>query len=171
MQSSTFSTWTRSLGLLTLAFALLFSLSACDSTDSNEDDDGPGDTPPETVNMSIGDDEVEMNAFFATGEDPDTGEQGFLIYLTEADDLSDESGFQSGDAFGVIGRLTEQPGTGTYSFADIEINDSDDALSEQFGFIFFEGVGTQNQRFVLSNGGTLELTTSNSDRVAGTFDI
>lgn len=172
MQSSTFSTWTRSLGLLTLAFALLFSLSACDSTDSNEDDDGPGDTPPETVSMSIGGDDVEMNAFFATGEDPDTGEQGFLIYLTEADDLSgDGSGFQSGDAFGVIGRLSTQPGTGTYSFADIEFNDSDDVLRDQFGFVYFEGVGTQNQRIVLSNGGTLELTTSNSDRVAGTFDI
>lgn len=171
MQSSTFSTWMRSLGLLTLAFALIFSLSACDSTDSNEDDDGPGDTPPETVSMSIGGDDIEMNAFFATGEDPETGDQAFIIYLTEADDLSGGSGFQSGNAFGVIGRLTDQPDTGTYSFADIEFNDSDDVLREQFGFVFFEGVGTQNQRIVLSNGGTLELTTSNSNRVAGSFDI
>ena len=159
----------RGLGTLLLAFVFMLSLSACDSTDSNSDDNG--DTPPETVSMSIGGDDIEMNAFFASGTDPETGEDAFIIYLTEADDLSGDGSFQTGNAFGIIGRLSTRPGTGTYSFADIEFNDSDEVLRNQFGFIFFEGVGTQNQRIVLSNGGDLELTTSNSNRVAGSFDV
>ncbi|PEN05988.1 hypothetical protein CRI93_10925 [Longimonas halophila] len=159
----------RAFGTLLLALALVLGLTACDSSGSNDDDNGS--TPPETVNMSIGGTDVELNAFFATGTDPETNEEGFLIYLTEADDLSGSGSFQTGNAFGIIGRLSPRPETGTYTFADLELNDSDDVLRDQFGFVYFEGVGTQDQRIVLSSGGTIELTTSNSSRVAGSFDI
>ncbi|MFO8231038.1 MAG: hypothetical protein R6U20_00080 [Longimonas sp.] len=172
MQSSTFSTWTRSLGLLTLAFALLFSLSACDSTDSNEDDDGPGDTPPETVNMSIGDDEVEMNAFFATGENPDTGEEGFVIYFTESDNVTGEQDLLSGSA-AFMGREGPLPSPDTYTFADLSIDEQDnDLIQDQFGFVYweYEGEGFPS-RIVVSNSGELTITSSGSDRVAGSFEI
>ena len=169
MQRST-SILMRNLGLLSLAFVLMLSLSACDSTDSNDDDNG--DTPPQTVSMSIGGDDIEMNAFFASGTDPETGEEGFLIYLTEAGDLSDGSGFQTGAAFGIIGRSSSRPSTGNYSFMEAEFNETDeDLLREQFIFVYFQGLGGQDGRIVFSNGGSLELTTSNSNRVAGSFDI
>jgi hypothetical protein len=157
------------MGILMLALVLIAGLSACDSSDSNDDDNG--EAPPQTISMSIGGSEVELNAFFASGTDPETGEDAFLIYLTEASDLSGGTGFQSGDAFGVIGRSSSRPGTGTYSIADVTLENSNELLRDQFAFVYFEGIGTQNQRFVLSNGGDLEITTSSSSRVAGSFEI
>lgn len=160
----------RAFGTLLLALALVLGLTACDSGGSN--DDNNGSTSPETVSMSIGGAEVELNAFFASGTDPETGEEGFLIYLTEASDLSGGSGFQTGDAFGIIGRASTRPVTGTYTFMDADFNETDeDLLRDQFIFVYFEGLGGEDGRIILSDGGTLELTTSNSDRVAGTFDI
>lgn len=159
----------RTAAPLSLALVFAVSLTACDSTDSNSDD--TNEAPPETVSMTIGGADVEMNAFFATGTDPETGEDGFIVYLTEADNLSGGSAFQSGDAFGIMGRLSSRPGTGSYSVVDISRDDSDELLRDQFAFIYFEGVGTMSQRIVVSSGGTVEISTSTNDRVAGSFDI
>ena len=142
MQSSLFETSSaasylalRRISTLILAFVLLVALSACDSTDSNNNDDGD-DAPPETVTMSIGGSDVELSAFFASGTDPETGEEAFLVYLTESNNLSGDSDFQSGGTFGILGRSSTRPGTGTYSVADVTQDDSDELLREQFAYSY-----------------------------------
>ena len=148
---------------------LLVGLSACDSTDSNDD---PGDMPPETASVTVGESNLELNAFFAEGEDPETGEQGFVIYLTELDNLDSSSQFAtSSGAF--MGTQGSRPSPGTYTFADLSLEDEDDdLLQNQFGFVFWEigGEGFPSQ-IVVSNSGDLNITTSTSDLVAGSFEI
>ena len=145
------------------------SLSACDSTDSNGDAD---DTPPETASMSVGDSDVELNAFFAAGEDPETGEEGFIIYFTESEELTDETDFQ-GVSTGFIARVGSQPGAGTYAFGNLDIEDDDDLLEDEFVFVFQEVEDGEEfpTSIMLSNGGELTINTSTDSEVTGSFEV
>ena len=68
--------WTSVFTIFLVSAMLLVGLSACDSTDSNDD---PGDTPPETASVTVGESNLELNAFFAEGEDPETDQVPIVV--------------------------------------------------------------------------------------------
>ncbi|MES3630883.1 MAG: hypothetical protein PPP56_12040 [Longimonas sp.] len=167
------SRWMRTLTTLFVGVALLVGLAACDSTDSNSDDD-PDALAPETARVSIGDDgSTTLNAFFATGENPETGEEGFVVYLTESDDVTGEQDLLSGSA-AFIAREGPRPSSGTYTFADLDFDQEDDTLiRDQFGFVYWDLSGDAGfpSRVVVSNSGELTISTSTNDQVTGSFEI
>lgn len=167
------SRWMRTLTTLFVGVALLVGLAACDSTDSNSDDD-PDALAPETARVSIGDDgSTTLNAFFATGENPETGEAGFVVYLTESDDVTGEQDLLSGSA-AFIAREGPRPSSGTYAFADLDFDQEDDTLiRDQFGFVYWDLSGDAGfpSRVVVSNSGELTISTSTNDQVTGSFEI
>ena len=167
------SRWMRTLTTLFVGVALLVGLAACDSTDSNSDDD-PDALAPETARVSIGDDgSTTLNAFFATGENPETGEEGFVVYLTESDDVTGEQDLLSGSA-ACIAREGPRPSSGTYTFADLDFDQEDDTLiRDQFGFVYWDLSGDAGfpSRVVVSNSGELTISTSTNDQVTGSFEI
>ena len=155
----------RKLGAFLVALVLTISMSACDLFGSDDSDD---DIPPETARVSFEGDELDLNAFFVNRTDP--GEEAFLIYLTEEENFSDNFEVETGDTFGVIGRAGDQPSTGEYFF--LSGDSIDDILqSDSFVLLFVQNIGMPSQRVLNSDNGTIELTTSNSSRVVGSFDV
>lgn len=167
------SRWIRTLTTAFVGVALLVGLAACDSTDSNSVDD-PDALAPETARVSIGGDgSVTLNAFFATGENPDTGEEGFVVYLTESDNVTGEQDLRSGSA-AFIAREGSRPSPGTYTFADLDFDQEDDTLiRDQFGFVYWDLSGDAGfpSRVVVSNSGELAISRSTNDQVTGSFEI
>ena len=160
--------WTSVFTIFLVSAMLLVGLSACDSTDSNDD---PGDMPPETASVTVGESNLELNAFFAAGEDPETGVELFIIYLTE----SDETDFER-ESRGFIARFGSQPGAGTYAFGNFDIEEDDiedDRLEDEFVFEFREVEDGEEfpTSIILSNGGELTINTSTDSEVTGSFEV
>jgi hypothetical protein len=134
---------------------LLVSVAGCDSNDDDGDGEGAGEF---TIEISGDIDRTFSGfAYFGQGEDPETGEEAFVIFLSNTEDVDAAS------SYAFIGRDSDRPGTGNYQFADFE--DTDDLPENQFVLLVFLG----DDAF-FSTGGTLRLTTSNSNRVAGDFE-
>lgn len=161
----------RSTYLLLLLGALLsLSLSACDSTTDGMIDEGDVSTNAFELTVESTDQTrtLEGLSFFVSGTEPETGEQAFFIYLTDAEENPEEASI-----FGIIGRATDRAGTGSYTFADLdpEAGDFDEELlNSQFILILWE-FADDGFAIHTSTSGQLNLTTSSSDRVAGSFEL
>jgi len=161
---------------LVLIVACLFSLalSSCGSTDSDDELDIDNrfslEITPSGENGTTVVVRETLNgfSFFATGQDPETGQQGFGIYLNNSEDISVNSS-QDG-LFGYLAKQSGQPGTGTYELADINNNDTDFDSGEKFAFVIIRNSGPQQQSsYVIGESGTVNITRSNSEIVEGTI--
>jgi hypothetical protein len=109
-------------------------------------------------------------SFFFEGTDPESNEDVFLVYFTQNNDLSAESSGQG--LFGVVVRYGSRPGIGGGNFVSL---DAEGAPTEDFGMMLLEGAenfGTAGGSFnwYLSDGGTIDVTASSGDQVAGTIN-
>lgn len=161
---------------LVLIVACLFSLalSSCGSTDSDDEPDIDNrfslEITPSGENSAaiVVRETLEGFSFFATGEDPETGQQGFGIYLNNSDEISANSS-QNG-LFGYLAKQSGQPGTGTFELADINNDDTDFDSGEKFAFVIIRNSGSQQQSsFIIGESGSVNITRSNSEIVEGTI--
>jgi len=104
-------------------------------------------------------------SFFYDAENPQTGEQAFAVYFNDAESFSSQNA-QSG-LFGIVGRASSRPGTGTYQLAQGSgLTDSD------FVGVLWENIEEYQQGaplYVLESG-TLTLDQSSSSTVSGSID-
>lgn len=137
---------------------------ACDSNDAiDEDDQQRG-----SVSLQISGDKdasFEGFAFFGEAEDPETGEDVFLIYFSETETVTGEAG-----RYGFIGRNSGRPGTGTYSVVDVS-QDNDDIPDDQFVMVATLGSTESGAVSYVSQGGEVTFTRSSSDRLKGSFEV
>lgn len=153
-------------GLLLLAAALILSLSACDSGGSNEEEP---DVEEGRVEISINGDAsgtFDGYAYFFDVVDDSTGESAFGLILNNTNSAN-----QSGQYIW-IARESSRPGTGQYDFAAIDEENSD-LRPDQFIAVALSVVNDDSAMgsIYFSNGGTLTLTSSSDDKVAGSFII
>lgn len=104
-------------------------------------------------------------SFFYDAENPQTGEQAFAIYLNDAESFSSRNA-QSG-LFGIIGRASSRPGTGTYQLAR-----GSDLLASEFTGVLWEDIENYQEGAPLYvfESGTLTLDESSGNKVAGSID-
>lgn len=153
--------------ILLLGAALIVSLAACDS---NGGGDGGEETPNASFSLSISGDGVNQSldgfAYFGEAEDPETGEEAFVIFLSEEENINQQGTY----SYAIIGRSSSRPGDGPYDFADL---DSDDDIPNS-AFVGWVAIvsGEQITDIYFSNsGGSLDITSSSSSRVEGSFSI
>lgn len=156
---------------LLLAIAFTFSLSACDSGGSNEeDDDDISEVDDGEAAVSIDGDpsgSFDGYAYFFDVVDEEEGEPYFGLMLNNTDS---ETPGQSGQ-FIWIARQSSRPSSGQYDFATID-EETTDLQSDQFVAVALSIVEEDNTTaYYLSHGGTLTITSSSDDRVAGSFSI
>jgi len=163
-----------------MATTLLLMVAACDSGGGASDDASfanefsfsisevtPSAAPLAAQQASSS---LDGFSFFFEGTDPESNEEVFLVYFTQNNDLSDESSGQG--LFGVVARQGSRPGVGGGNFVSL---DTEVAPAEDFGMMLLEGAenfGTAGGSFnwYLSDGGTIDVTTSSGDQVAGTIN-
>lgn len=157
---------------------LFLVLAACDSGGGNEEEinnqfqleiSEVGET--ETANATVAaKDQKELTgfSFFAEGTDPETGESGFGLYLSDDESFGEDSAQQG--LFGLAVRQGGRPSTGSHAITASE--DGID-LGNSMGMILFEDVGEiQNgASYYIGTGGSIDFETSNDRRVSGTFDV
>lgn len=145
-----------------LAGALL--ITGCDSNDDDGDGGGGGGggnlgTASVQITGEGIDEEFDGVSFFFSGEDPETGEQGTVIWMSPSQSQ------QTSQAVWFY-MSNDRPGEGTFTLVDLTDGDSETELESSFGATaLFDNLS------VLSSGGTLRITTSSSTRVAGNFDF
>ena len=143
---------------------LALALTACDSGGDNGDDNNQSPGSFSIVVAGDADLEIEGFAFFGEAEDPDTGEDVFIIYLSES---ANPSSAQATGAW--IGRNSGRPGTGTFTFVDGELDG--EIPEDQFVLVMTVGAGSDESRTFVSNSGELTITSSSSNRIEGSFDV
>lgn len=162
------------------AGALLFTLAACDSGGTNSEEPLANEFSFSVTEMTSSSTSLVAKqqatttldgfSFFFEGEDPESSDKLFVIYFTQENDLSAESSNQG--LFGFAVRHGQRPGIGTANFVSLA---SQSEPTDDFGMMLFESVGSVGAeggsfRWYLSDGGTLEVNTSNDDRVEGTIN-
>lgn len=154
----------RLTSIATIAF-LALALTACDSGGDNDDDDN--NQPPGSFAIVVtGDTDFELDgfAFFGEAEDPETGEDVFVIYFSENANPSSTQG-----TWAFVGRNSARPGTGTFTFVNGELDD--EIPAEQFVLVMNVGSGGAGSSTFVSDSGELTITSSSSNRVEGSFDV
>ncbi len=150
----------RRLLMLTLALALPVGITACNENGTGPDDD---DLAEATFEASVTGDmtaEFDGTAVFGEATDPETGEDFWVLILTSGD--SETTGRTI-----YFGREGARPGGGTISLANVE--DDDPESGEVFALYFDYTQGAYG--LFASTGGTLTITHSSSDDMAGSFAI
>lgn len=146
-------------GLLVILTGLFFVQGCSDSTNSGEESG--------TFTMTITGDEnreISGTAVFGGAEDPETGEQGFVLVMTTGDPQNAQA---SGEAAWLVKLNTQRPGEGSYSVVDSETEEN-----LETGFWGFSIFGQQeNQTIYFSKSGSVDINSSSSDNVGGTFNI
>jgi hypothetical protein len=168
------STHIHSYSSLLLALLLSVTLVACDSGGSDGDDGGGTQFANEfsfeitesTASATNKSTAATLNgfSFFFEGTDPETDSEAFVLYFTGEDELNSSSTSQG--LFGFAVRETLRPSTGTYSL--ISLDDEDPGTN--FGMVLLEGAddfgsGSGSFTWHIADGGTIQLTTSEGDRV------
>lgn len=153
------------------ALLLLAGLTACDSNGGG--DDGEESVGDASFSLTVSGEGVSQTvdgyAFFGEVDDPNSDEQGFVIFLSDTETLSQ----QSVGSYAFFARASTRPGTGTYSFADFD-SDDEDVLRDVFGgwvALYSGGEEPQITDIFLSDSGSLTITSSSSSRVEGSFDF
>lgn len=145
-----------------LILLLAVALPACDSNGGDDDDDQQFGT----FSLEIsGDAELSMEgfAFFGEAEDPDTDEQVFVIYFSETADVS-----ATDATWALLARTSGRPGTGSYTIVDLNQGE-DDIPDEEFMMMATVGATQATSVTYIADGGTLNISQSNSNRVQGSF--
>lgn len=110
-------------------------------------------------------------SFFYAGEDPETGQHVFAIYLNGTENFSETSA-QEG-LYGFFARKSTQPSSGTYTVNDM--TETEDLDNSNFIGLIYEDMGTQQGSlmapFYFSESGTITLDESSGNRVSGSLDI
>lgn len=161
--------------ILAVFLPVLFVISACDSGGSNGDETTNEFSLTVTTTNSSGamakavsDTTIRGYSFFYAGQNPDTGEEVFSIYMSGNDSFSDQSA-QDG-LYGFLARQSSRPNAGEYDVVHLE----QEIDSGNFIGVLFEDVGSSgsnNEPFYVPDGGTVTLTSSTSDRVEGRVDL
>jgi len=164
----------RSLSALLVALLPLFLvLSACDSGGSNGgaiDNEftltiEPSSSSSSSAAAKVQQEEINGFSFFYDAENPETDEQAFGIYLSDAESFSKQEATDG--LFGFIARDGSRPAPDTYTFGDLR------ADSEQSGFVgvlYRDFTNFQSAPFYLIESGTLTIKASSDDEVAGSIE-
>lgn len=161
------------------ATALLFMVAACDSGGGSDEESfanefsfSISEVTPSAAPLAAQQASTSLDgfSFFFEGTDPESDEDIFLVYFTQNNELSAESSGQG--LFGFVVRSGPRPGTGGGNFVSL---DTEGVPSEDFGMMLLEGAedfGTAGGSFnwYLSDGGTIDVTTSSGDRFEGTIN-
>lgn len=167
---------------LCLAAMVGLTLIACDSggdsgTDSSFQNEFSfdvtevsGSNAAETAAQGNAVETLEGFSFFFDGTNPESGDQSFVVYFTQENALND--GSASDGLFGFVFRESLRPGNNTYNFVSL---DSEPDLQTDFGLMLVENIGDfgtagGSYSWYLGEGGTIEMTTSDNDRVNATIN-
>lgn len=166
----------RLLPLQSLLFALLASLlllplTACDSggsSDASTEDPSPLDN---AFSFTVTDSEgatqsLDGFAYFATGTDPETDVEGFVIYFLDDEDFS-QNGATDG-LFGLAVRKSGRPGPGSYA---ISTADADFERGATFVMVLFENLSSSSPTVYEILEGNIDVSRSESDRLDGTLSL
>ncbi len=142
-----------------VVLAMLFFFTGC-----NGDDNGP--TEPEvegSFSLSLSgdiEDTLTGDAIFGSGEDPETGEGGFvLIFRTEIDET------QAGPMKWFLRVGATRPGTGEYP-----IGNAEELMEDNWDPEVLYSLLLADQTFLSSDSGVLDVNTSSSNLFAGSFE-
>lgn len=161
--------------ILAVFLPVIFVLSACDSGGGNEDEttnefklDVTTSSSSEATAKAVSDTTIRGFSFFYAGEDPETGQKIFSIYMSGNDSFSQQTA-QEG-LYGFLARNSSRPDAGDYDVVHLEEGiDSGDFIG-----VLFEEVssnGSYDKPFYVPDSGTVTLTKSTSDRVEGRLDL
>lgn len=109
--------------------------------------------------------EFEGKAVFGGATDPDTGEQGFVVVMTTAEDP--ENAQSASESAWLVKLNTDRPGEGSYSVVDSETDENIESGFWAFSFL----TDGQSQVIYFSKSGTVDINSSSGDNVSGTFNI
>lgn len=112
---------------------------------------------------------IEGFSFFYAGTDPDSGDQIFVVYFTQENEIGEESAQK--DLFGFLVRERLRPGTGTYNLVSL---DADPGAQDDMGMMLIQNIGEFGMEdgsysWYLGEAGTVEITRSSDDRVDATI--
>ncbi len=144
---------------LSMALVLPFAVTACGDDSTGPDDQGTG-TFSATVSGDVSDN-FSGEAFFGEGTDPDTGETGWILWLTTSESET------TGKAVYFV-REGSRPGTGTHSLANME---NDELQPGVIGAMMIDYESESFSGVFVSTGGSLVLNESGNDRMKGSFTI
>lgn len=144
-----------------LALPLVAGLAGCEGDDNGTPTEPTTGTFSATVSGAINE-EIDGVAFFGESTDPETGETGWVLWLSTSEQQS------AGNTLYFF-RLGDRPGTGTYPLADLEEDDYEDGdLGALYNSVNQDGSGGAT---FISTGGTLTVSASSSGGMEGSFDI
>ncbi|NNF03664.1 MAG: hypothetical protein HKN17_04275 [Rhodothermales bacterium] len=146
----------RLISNLCLAFILVTSFSACDSGNGDDGDDGGNGGNLFQANITIsGDVQDSFSGFAAFAEDGD-GDGGFIIFIYQGEFSVVPSG-----RIVAVGHDTASPGQGTFT-----INEED-----YYGAYASDLSSVTTGTFISGDSGQLNITSSSSDRLSGSFSF
>lgn len=145
-----------------LGFSLLFAIFIFFGCNDNDDPAGPVDEGTFSVTVT-GDVSFSFSgtAVFGSGTDPETGEQGFILWLT-----TDTQEMESGESLWLARIGGTRPGTGTFVISNVEEFDDENWNTDHF----YAAVMSANT-FLGSESGTMQVTSSSTNRFTGSFEF
>lgn len=110
---------------------------------------------------------IEGEAFFGGATDPETGNQGFVVGMNTSHS-DDESSAPEGAW--LVTDDSDRPGTGSYPILNADNYEEGDSGFWSFA-LPLQGENQQNQTIVFSTSGSVNISSSSSDNVAGSFNM
>ncbi|MFO8099499.1 MAG: hypothetical protein R6T83_07750 [Salinibacter sp.] len=158
--------------LAVLATALfLLPLAGCDSGGGPDIEDEDPPSLDNAFSLDVTDEDgttrtLDGFAYFATGTDPETNVQGFVIYFLDDED------FAEGDAtdglFGLAVRQSGRPATGQYAVSTAE---DDFESGASFAMVLYENLTASSATIYEISGGSIDVTRSESSRIDGSLAL
>jgi len=141
---------------LFLGFALVFSLSACDSGGDDGGDDGNGNgNNPFQANITISGDTVDSYSGFAAFAEDGDGNGGFLIFIFEGEFSLTPTG-----RILAVGHDTASPSEGTFPIDN-----------EEFYGTYASDIANFTGTFVDGESGQVVISSVSSDEITGSFSF
>ncbi len=161
-----------SIPLRVLCVALLpfLFVTACDSGGSNG---GSVDNqfsltiePASSSEATVEAVQKELNgfSFFYEGENPNTGESAFGIYLSDNESFSEQSATDG--LFGWVARSSDRPDSGSYNFTD----QPNPGTTNFVGFFYEDFENFQNKPWHVIESGTIQINESSGNKVSGSIE-
>lgn len=108
---------------------------------------------------------IKGEAVFGGATDPETGNQGFVLVMTNSDP-EDQS--TTGQGAWLVTDDSNRPGSGSYTVIDADNYDEGDSGFWGFAFV---GENEQTTQIVWTTGGSVNISSSSSDNVGGSFTL